>query len=114
MDDATWRSPAHHREGRLSARTLGVLVSIARSVAVFVAIVVGAAAIGALVGGMIWGQWVVGAAMAGFFGAWLALPSGSLVTTGNVYHGIGGGGDSISDSSVGDGSGGGAFGGGGF
>ena len=98
----------------MKRRTLGVVGSIARPVALYVAIVVGAAAHGALVGVMIWGQWVVGAAMAGFFGAWLALPSGSLVTTGNVYHGIGGGGDSIRDSSVGDGSGGGDFGGGGF
>lgn len=68
-----------------------VVVSTARSVVAFVAIVAGSVAIGALVGGMIWGQWVVGAAMAGFIGAWLALPSGPPVARGNIYYGVGGG-----------------------
>lgn len=81
-------------------RILGVVVSVARSVAVFVAIVAGSAAIGALVGEMLWGQWAVGASMAGFIGAWLALPlrAGPPVTRGDIDHGVGGrvdfGGDS--------------------
>jgi hypothetical protein len=66
-------------------RTLGVLLAAdARSVAVFVAIVVGAAAIGALVGGLIWGQWLVGAGLAVCLVAWLALPTGMLEAGGDA------------------------------
>jgi hypothetical protein len=63
--------------GGMRGRTVGVLMlSIARSLAVFVASVVGAAAIGALVGGLIWGQWLVGAGLAACLAALLALPTG--------------------------------------
>ena len=90
----------------MRARTRGALATIARSVAVFVAIVVGAAAIGALVGGLIWGQWVVGAGLAGCIGAWLALPGGLLKASGGIYYGIGGEGGSGGDLGDGGGSGG--------
>jgi hypothetical protein len=61
----------------MRGRTLGGLtLSAVRSVAVFVAIVVGTAAFGALVGGLIWGQWFVGAGLAACIAAWLALPTG--------------------------------------
>jgi hypothetical protein len=64
-------------------RTLGVpIVSIARTLAVYVAIVVGAAAIGALVGTWVWGEWFVGAGLAVCLAAWLALPTGIMEASG--------------------------------
>ena len=58
-------------------RTLGARArSIACSLVVFVAVLVGAVAIGALVGGLIWGQWAVGAGLAACIAALLALPTG--------------------------------------
>ena len=91
----------------MRARTLGVLATIARSVAVFVAIVVGAAAIGALVGGLLWGEWLIVAGLAVLIGAWLAsLPDESPEANGGGYYGYNDGGGSRGDGGVGGGVGG--------
>jgi hypothetical protein len=59
-----------------------LIVSIARSVAVYVAIVLGAGTIGAVVGALVWGEWFIGAGLAACLAAWLALPTGMLEASG--------------------------------